>query len=366
MARPVRFRGKWRIRWFDEYDKRQSAVYEDYNEARSKLKKLEGDAEKAREEIEAGIRAKEPPKEHTFAELITYWLEHRVVARRKRRVDADRSMIRCHLAPVFGALAIRAITPQKIDAFVAERGHLSKKTIYNILTLLISMLNAAVEIEWIAKAPRVRKPRVSLVDSDFRYLRTEDDVRRFLRSAREEGEASFALFATAVYTGARAGELAGLRWPDVSFDRRLITIQRSFSGPTKSDRIRHVPILDPLLPILREWRLKCPGEIVFPNGLGEMHKHAGRIFQEVFRRVLKRAGLEGACTFHGLRHSFASHWMMRSGDLFRLQKILGHSCVQMTMRYAHLAPDAFSADYGRLSSLGVAEEAPVAVLKQVH
>lgn len=52
-----------------------------------------------------------------------------------------------------------------------------------------------------------------------------------------------------------------------------------------------------------------------------------------------------------LRHTFASHWVMTGGDLFKLQKILGHATVQMTMRYSHLVPSAFEADYGRLSKL---------------
>lgn len=55
-------------------------------------------------------------------------------------------------------------------------------------------------------------------------------------------------------------------------------------------------------------------------------------------------------TFHDLRHTFASYWVRQAGDLFRLQKILGHKSVTMTMRYAHLAPDAFASDYGRLGA----------------
>jgi hypothetical protein len=47
---------------------------------------------------------------------------------------------------------------------------------------------------------------------------------------------------------------------------------------------------------------------------------------------------------------------MRGGDMFRLQKILGHQSVQMTMRYAHLSPDAFASDYARLGSSGVGRQ----------
>jgi hypothetical protein len=67
----------------------------------------------------------------------------------------------------------------------------------------------------------------------------------------------------AVFTGMRAGELGGLRWDDVDFDKRLVTVQRSFDGPTKAGDVRYVPILDALLPVLRAWRLRCGGGFVF-------------------------------------------------------------------------------------------------------
>lgn len=110
----------------------------------------------------------------------------------------------------------------------------------------------------------------------------------------------------------RAGELAGLRWDDVDLDRRLITVQRSFDGPTKAGYVRYVPVLDPLLPLLRSWRLRHPGRLVFTNRDGNMLRESGRIFQEVLHRVLSKADLEPwtddkgrrrhYVTFHGLRH----------------------------------------------------------------
>lgn len=161
----------------------------------------------------------------------------------------------------------------------------------------------------------------------------------------------------------RAGELAGLRWADVNWGERLITVQRSFRGPTKAGDVRYVPILDALLPTLRAWRLRSPGTLVFPNRDGQMLLPSSRVFQEVLHRVLVRGGFRGEdgrryLRFHDLRHTFASHWMMGGGDLFKLQKILGHKSVQMTMRYAHLAPAAFCEDYGRM---GEPVEAPTVV-----
>jgi integrase len=84
---------------------------------------------------------------------------------------------------------------------------------------------------------------------------------------------------------------------------------------------------------------------------------SSRIFQEVLHRVLDAAGFGTVqrngkerpyVRFHDLRHTFASLWVMKGGDVFRLQRILGHGSITMTQRYAHLAPDAFKDDYARL------------------
>ena len=99
--------------------------------------------------------------------------------------------------------------------------------------------------------------------------------------------------------------------------------------------------------------------VSFPNRDGGMLRPSGRVFQEVLHRVLARSGLPERerrgrprpyIVFHDLRHTFASHWVASGGDLFKLQKILGHKTVQMTMRYAHLAPAAFREDWDRLSA----------------
>ena len=162
-----------------------------------------------------------------------------------------------------------------------------------------------------------------------------------------------------MYTGLRKGELAALRWDDVNVDnasgRRPAELRRTDQGRD----VRHVPIVDALLPVLRAGRLKCPMGLVFPSEVGSMRDPASRIFRETFHRVLVAAGLGPAerggkvrphVTFHGLRHTFASHWVMKGGDLFKLQKILGHKSAQMTMRYAHLAPEAFTQDWSRFGA----------------
>jgi integrase len=361
--------GKWRARWNDENGKQRSATFPDFKSADffEKRKKIEA------QEIRRGLRSPLPP-DRTFADLAEFWFARRAAA--KRSGPDIRCILDRHLVPFFGAMRVRDVGVEDLDEYTADKlEKLSAKTIANHVTVLVSMFNyaAALKQPWVLSVPKFKKPKVTH-GRDFNFLRTEDEIQRFLGAARAEGHLVHAFYATALYTGARAGEIAALEWTDIDFDRRLITIQRSFSGPTKSDRVRYVPILDPLLPILREWRLRHPGRLVFTTRDGTMHGESARIFQEILHRVLDSAGFPRVTRtgksrpyirFHDLRHTFASHWVMRDGSLFKLQKILGHQSVTMTERYSHLQPSAFAEDYARLGDAGLVRPADVVALVRV-
>ncbi|WP_261534562.1 tyrosine-type recombinase/integrase [Burkholderia multivorans] len=101
---------------------------------------------------------------------------------------------------------------------------------------------------------------------------------------------------------------------------------------TKTDKNRSVPI-DPVLAeeilAFRASKSKVIGDRIFESSAG------------AFRMGVRDACIElpeGQLT-HVLRHTFASHFMMNGGNILTLQRILGHSSLQMTMRYSHLAPE---------------------------
>lgn len=348
MAKPTKCKNGWRVRYVDETGKQKSSgVFPTLKEAVAEQRRREAEVE----EIKCGVRSP-TPLDRPFSNLCDYWLTNKAI--HKRSAADDRSIIHRHLRPAFGDQFIRTIGREQIDRYQAEKLFLDKKTVANHLTLLISMLNLAVELNWLNKAPRIKKPKIRLFSSDYRYLRNKEEIDRLLRAAFAEGEDVFMLYATAIYTGMRAGELAALQRADINFEKRLITVQRSYDGPTKAEDVRYIPILDPLLPLLREWLAKTPGPLTFPNGAGNMHQESARIFQEILHRILKKAGFPNIqiknkmrryIRFHDLRHTFASHWVMNGGYLLKLQKILGHKTIQMTQRYAHLTPDAFASDY---------------------
>lgn len=341
---PIKHGVRWRIRW-TENGERKSETYATRSDADLALRRhLVAEEERRRR-----LRRLVPDEDRTFAELATKWES---LKKSKRSLRTDMDALRAHLLPTFGTMSLRTIDSEQCERFKAERARLKPKTLHNLLTLLVSMLRLAVDLGWLDSVPRVRKPKIVLTAASFKYFKSPEEVRRFLAAAREVSELAFMMYAVSIFTGVRLGELFALEWDCVDFDRKLITVSRSYGGPTKNERPRYVPLTDALAPLLRTWRLQAPGRLIFPTASGGMRQKSDVNFRKVFLRVLTLAGFpRGYVTPHSLRHTFASHWMMAGGDLYRLQRILGHSSQNMTLRYSHLSPDAFAGDLDRLDAL---------------
>ena len=143
----------------------------------------------------------------------------------------------------------------------------------------------------------------------------------------------------ALHTGGRLGEVLSLRWEDIDLDRGVLYFDQT---NTKSGKQREIPISPELSAVLRERRkVRAIGgdarEYVFTWRGNRIGGRGG--VRTAFERARDRAGLGADVTFHTLRHTFASWYMINGGDLFRLQKYLGHSTIALTQRYAHLSKD---------------------------
>jgi integrase len=265
--------------------------------------------------------------------------------------------------PFFGKYKLKDLTNEHGQNYIVEKGvDRTKKTIANHLIVFISMLNFAGDMKWIREVPKIRKPKIPKNGHVFTYLRDDEEIRIFLQAAKMQGMNVFVFYAMAIFTGMRAGELAGVHWVDIDFNTRRICVRNSFSNPTKSENVRYVPILDPLLPILKEWHSLKHSELVFTTNRGTMIRESARIFQEIFQDTLKLAGFKKTSRngkevhfirMHDLRHTFASHWMMKGGDIYRLQKVLGHASIEMTQRYSHLSPHIYKDDYARFNTIDI-------------
>ena len=225
MAKPFQHRDKWRIRVVDAFGRRLDRTFA----TREECLLFEADIKRERQRARLGF---EPVKQvdRTYEQLCDRWREF--VMSRKRSAKDDESIMRCHLIPTFCGQSIHTISADQIDRLRQRLERERKpKTVRNILTLLRSQLNYAHDLEWITKVPKFRMPKVKLIEEDFRYLKTDGEIRRFLRTARAESEGAYVLYATAIDTGMRKGGLAALTWSQIDFGTRLIFVDRSHDRP---------------------------------------------------------------------------------------------------------------------------------------
>ena len=140
------------------------------------------------------------------------------------------------------------------------------------------------------------------------------------------------LVAFAINTGLRRGEQFNLRWDQISFESRTLTLPLPKGG-----RTRHVPLNEEALNILRSLNsLLSPW--VFPRLSNPMLPESAQTFvNRVYTPALGKAGITGGC-WHTLRHTAASKLVMSGVDLLAVKEILGHRDIQTTLKYAHLKP----------------------------
>ena len=350
MARPTRFRNRWRARPIDHTGRQLCRTFDTAEEAERWI----ADVERGKRALTEG-RLEWAEEAKTFHDLANYYEVHHLPTLRAKKATVT---ILRRLREFFGPMVLTDINRQTADQFIEwlqakpmpgrPRGQKRKPaTVRNYITYLGAMLNLAADLEWIERVPRLRKPKVH--EQPFMAIDRIEDIQRLLNAAAGLREGAMELYAAALMAGMRQGELAGLQWQYVDFERRLITVAWSWDKPaTKSGKVRRVPILDPLLPILQRWREHTGGKgHVFSNGRGGRLIPCNRVFRELWHEALRRAGLP-EIRFHDARHSFASLWVQSGGDLYKLQAILGHQSTQMTQRYAHLKPDVFRSEWGRL------------------
>jgi len=163
---------------------------------------------------------------------------------------------------------------------------------------------------------------------------------------------------TAVLTGLREGELLGLPWGDIDWQNRQIYVRQQYTAgrfselKTKASR-RRVDLPGELAQELRRWRLQCPPgahDLVFPTGAGNPESHSN-LLNRGFYPALRRAGLR-KIRFHDLRHTYASLLIANGEHPKRIQALMGHSSINVTMDvYGHLMPGAGDEVADRLGAL---------------
>jgi integrase len=282
-----------------------------------------------------------------------------------------------HIYPFIGAKKLSDMTVPACNAFadkLRERGR-SAAMIKKVVRSLGSIFKEARRRGLSNVAPTVGLDLDLPERSDPRpVIPTKAELQAIIAGATARVSQLWrALMLVAVFCGLRASELRGLRWIDVDFEARLINItQRADAshniGKLKSKAAYRSLRLSPLvLNALREWKLACPKgdlDLVFPNGLGKVESYANLIehgfgpiqiaagvttlapvLDDAGKPVVNNAGKPvmrevARYGLHALRHACASLWIEQGHNPKQIQKLMGHSSINVTFdTYGHLFAD---------------------------
>lgn len=279
------------------------------------------------------------------------------------------------IIPALGHLKLKDINPSHIQKFInqlaaapkekrsgvpVESGEtLSPSTVRRYLTVLQSIFKQAVKLGLISDSPaKVERLTLPKAQAPKIEIFTKQEAAQMLEALENEDLQFQTLVQLAIFTGARRGELCALKFSDVDFEQRKITIERAAykikdqplaTKPPKDYETRTVTINDScceLLKLLKAEKIESAqrlgtqwsgGDWVFTQWNGEMMNPMTPTKQ--FSKFLARNGLKHR-KFHSLRHTSATLLLYAGVNIKQVQGRLGHGDIETTNKYLHLIEEA--------------------------
>lgn len=346
MAKVCKRRSRYVLDFYDQHGVRQRITMP----LGTTKKEAEEELDTYKDQIRKGIYVPDK-KVPLFSEVAKEWLDFKKVSLRETTWEVCESNIRNHFNELNG-LKVNRITVAKVEKFIIARQAegMNIWTLSKILVTLGQILSFAVRRNYHyynplrdAERPRAQA-QVEETESPGRgiiQILTPPQIQALL--SHEHNQKYRMLFMLAIFTGARQGELLGLKWKDINWDTRQIYIQRTFNKgrffpPKTKTSWRKIDIGLQALTELKKWKLACPAnelDLVFPNDAGKPMNNKNML-RRYFRPALMAAGIQ-RLRFHDLRHTNASLRLENGENIKYIQTQLGHSSPTVTLNvYAHL------------------------------
>src|ERR1043165_2504621 len=351
-------------RWHFSFQIKGVRSREAIPEARTKFQAEQAEA-KARDQVFQGTYGVVQLGNQDFSQFVseTYlpW------AKANKRTWRNDEIIANQWVETFRGKALREVSPLAIEKWkrdraqsITRRGTIRSPASVNMeLAVLSRVFALAVELEQAASNPCRELRKLRVYNHRNCYLWTDEET-RLMAQLKGRRRGLYPLVALALGTGMRRGELLNLSWRHVDFLRRVIHVVN-----TKTARDRIIPMSQRVREVLLDQRQTQEGDLVFAS-----------------RRIAKGGADEGlvdvkkgfvaACIdagiadfhFHDLRHTFATRLGDAGCNVTTIARLLGHSNVQMSMRYTHASDDTLRnaveyAQKARVTNMSQTTEQPL-------
>lgn len=315
------------------------------------------------------------PSKLTVGQWLDIWQREYLGGVKPRTVDSYKTTIKVHIRPALGTVRLEALTAPAVQSFYnslskpqGERPGLSPKTVKNVHGVLHKALQQAVKVGYLrfnpadaCELPRVERPELKPLD--------DAAISAFLRAVK--GHRFEVLYTVTLFTGMREGEVLGLAWDCVDFDRGTITIskqiqkERGGSGAyhlvsPKNGKGRTITPASAVMDLLRQHRaaqirqqlragpLWENSGLVFTDEVGR-HLSAQTVYLQ-FKKLAAEIGRPDA-RFHDLRHSYAVAAIKSGDDIKTVQGNLGHATAAFTLDvYGHVTDQMQQASAARMDA----------------
>ncbi|OEU68346.1 MAG: hypothetical protein BA863_02255 [Desulfovibrio sp. S3730MH75] len=253
----------------------------------------------------------------------------------------EESLFRLWISPSIGNVPFVRVSPadlEKIKQAMSQK-ELSPRSIQYALATVRQGYNIAKNQDLFTGDNPVQKVKIPKSDNRRTRFLSEDEASQLLEKLKDNSNNIFLIALISLYCGLRAGEVRNLEWTDIDFANDMILIRDAKSGMA-----RHAFMTKLVKKELRGLRKATqPKQIpVFSAKQGKRLYEISRAFSQAVEELNLNENLQDRrqkVVFHTLRHTFASWLVQRRTPLYTVAKLMGHSTLAMTERYAHLAPD---------------------------
>ena len=281
---------------------------------------------------------------------------------------AYRNRYKTRIGPIIGDMVLTDVKPihcQQVLNHAQDEGD-AMDSVKKLRVIMREFFEVALENELIPSNPVTSSVKYVHKEKEERRVLTAKEQQIFLETAKDFSY--YELFAFALQTGLRCGELSGLKWEDIDFDAHSLTVNHSLnyredlkmfveSPPKSRCGNRTIPLTSEayrILMVVREKSQDLPlvapyNHLIFRNSEGRP-SHRGS-YNRVIRKIAKAAQIP-TLSMHTLRHSFATRCIEAGMQPKTLQKILGHSLLSLTMDlYVHVTDDTLAAEMKKLEKI---------------